>query len=119
MRTLANIQKLLLFSLAMLVTLAGLAQSAVTLSGKVKDKALKEFLPGAVITLKGASTFKTIADGNGNYLLVNVPKGKYELRVSYVNYKETVSQIEVSGSGIQAKDIEMESVSKVMNEVLV
>src|SRR5690349_19641493 len=116
MRLLATISNLfLLILLSSVPTMNISAQSRVTVHGKVRDKNLKENLPGAVIILTGSSTFKTIADEHGEFFFVNVPDGTYKVKVTYINYKEYNTEVRFPMSG--DFNIDIESVSKVMETV--
>ena len=119
MRLLATTTKLLFLFLILLSGITVMGQSRPAVKGSVSDGTLKENLPGAVITLTGPTTLKTIADANGQYLFVNVPQGKYKMRVTYVNYKSYDSDIEITSSGDVNQNIEMTSLSKVMTTVVV
>ncbi len=73
----------LLFSMATL-TFAGTTGK---IAGRVTDKKTGEPLPGANVYLEG-TVFGSTTDLNGNYVILNVPPGKYTLIVQYVGYRE-------------------------------
>ncbi|MBD3223244.1 MAG: TonB-dependent receptor plug domain-containing protein, partial [Caldithrix sp.] len=57
------------------------------LVGKVVDKATGEPLIGVNVFLEGTSLGAT-TDLDGNYLILNIPPGKYTVIVQYVGYQE-------------------------------
>ncbi len=78
--------KLLLSCLLFLITLSALSQPA-TISGSVFDDKTGETLPGVTVFLEG-TTLGTLTDFDGKFTL-QVPPGKYTLRISFISY-ETV-----------------------------
>lgn len=78
---------------AVLSLLAGpvlVAQDAGKISGKVRDKATKEALPGVNIVVKG-TRFGATTGPDGAYFVLNVPPGDYTVSASMVGY-QTVTQ---------------------------
>ena len=73
----------LLFSLFLSMTLS---QTTGKISGIVIDGAESEPLPGANIYLEQTS-FGTASDGSGRFTLINIPPGKYVLKVDMIGYK--------------------------------
>jgi hypothetical protein len=61
------------------------------LVGKVVDKATGEPLIGVNVFLEGTSLGAT-TDLDGNYLILNIPPGKYTVIVQYVGYQEIYSE---------------------------
>jgi TonB-linked SusC/RagA family outer membrane protein len=82
-----------------LLSLTGSAFAQGTLKGKVTDKTTGEALPTANVFLqeirRGATT-----DFDGNYVVTGVPAGTYNLRVTYVGYKQFNTVVDVSGSEV-------------------
>lgn len=69
-----------------------LAQSSVgKLTGKVTDIDTKEPLIGANVVLLGTD-LGAATDINGNYFVLNVEPGDYDVKVSYVGYGEKIIQ---------------------------
>ncbi|QQS35250.1 MAG: carboxypeptidase-like regulatory domain-containing protein [Ignavibacteriales bacterium] len=64
------------------------------LSGTIKDAQSGEPLIGANILIEGTS-LGAATDVNGNYVILNVPPGKYNVVVSYIGY-ETLRFTEVA-----------------------
>ncbi len=56
------------------------------ISGKVTDQETKEPLVGANIVIEG-TVFGTATDLDGAFVILNVPAGTYNLRVSYIGYQ--------------------------------
>ncbi len=73
------------------------AQNTGKVAGQVTDATTGESLPGASVLLVG-TTLGTAADVDGNYFIIGVPVGTYDVRVSFAGYQtETVIGAEVNG----------------------
>ena len=79
--------------------------NSVQVLGKVVSKNSQEPLIGATVTLVG-TTRGTISDENGEFLLKNLKPQKYTLRVTYIGYKTTQKQIDLSSSVNDIETIE-------------
>lgn len=55
-----------------------------SLSGNINDNS-KIALPGAKVTLQPGNIYTT-SDEDGNFIFLNVPPGKYTLKVNYIGY---------------------------------
>lgn len=73
-----------LLSIAVFISLAS-AQETGTVFGKVVDSATSEELIGANIFLEG-TTIGAASDLNGNFIIKNIPSGKYTLTASMIGY---------------------------------
>ena len=62
------------------------AQTTGKIRGRVIDAQTKEPLPGANIIIKGTSMGAS-TDRNGNYVILDVPVGKYTLVCNFIGYK--------------------------------
>ena len=64
---------------------------AATIRGKVNDIDSNENLIGATAVLIntkiGAST-----DVDGNFIIKNIPKGEYQIKISYIGYRDFLSE---------------------------
>lgn len=90
-----------------------MAQEKVSIKGKVTDKSNGETLIGASVKVLG-TTFGTITDFDGNYLLTNIPKNS-KLEVSYVGMKSETIEIKTGG----VINIALESNTTGLDEVVV
>ena len=79
----------------LLTTLHYVLFSQGTIRGNVTDKQNHQGLPGATITIKGAST-SVIADNEGNFLLQKIKPGQITLIISYVGYETLEILVEVN-----------------------
>src|SRR5208283_1021102 len=61
------------------------------LTGKVIDANTKESLPFCNISIVGTS-IGTVADLDGNYVILNIPPGNYSVRAQYVGYQPVVAE---------------------------
>ena len=71
------------------------AQSTGKLAGRVVDAA-GEPLPGANVVLEG-TTLGTATDVDGNYFIIGVPVGTYDIQASFVGFQsQTVQGVEIN-----------------------
>jgi len=89
--------------------------------GVITDKLSQVTLPGATVQIlnktdnNGAS-----ADANGNYVLTDISPERYEIKVSFVGYKDVVIPNVIVVSGKETiLDITMEENLRQLNEVVV
>jgi len=85
-----------------------LAQSGF-ISGIILDEQTRNPLPGANVFLEGTSIGSS-SDLNGEFLISSIPPGKYTISVSYIGYKNKISNIEISENQKITLNIEMESI---------
>jgi outer membrane receptor protein involved in Fe transport len=75
---------------------AALAQNTGKLSGVITDVSTGESLPGANIIL-GGTLLGSASDLDGNYFIIGVPVGAYDITASFVGYQsQTVQQVEIN-----------------------
>lgn len=73
-----------------------MAQSTGKLAGRVFDASTGEPLPGANVLLDGTQ-MGTITDVDGNYFIIGVPVGTYNVQASFVGYQaQTVENVEIN-----------------------
>lgn len=84
---------LLLFLLAG-GTAAGFAQNEVTLSGIVRDAATGEVLSGAAVRTAGPEG-KPVFTNSGGFFSLRMPKGSYEIVISYIGYRSYSQKIKL------------------------
>ena len=81
-------RKLALFLLLLIgITSQIRAQDKTTVNGSVKDKFSGESIMGAVIKVDQLSNIVVTSNEYG-FFAISLPKGKYDLRISYVGYEE-------------------------------
>ena len=90
--------------------------SQVVLTGRVTDQKSKEPLFGVNIFIPDLLTGAT-TDTLGSYKIVNLPKRKVLVRISYIGYKTIIQPVDLTTS--QNKDFTMEESPEEMNEVVV
>ncbi len=81
-----------LLALALAVGLAvpdAVAGVAGKVTGKVTDQATGAGLVAANVSLVG-TLYGASTDDNGNFFILNVPAGRYDLRVDYIGYKSFI-----------------------------
>ncbi len=80
----------------LVMPVAALAQNTGKLSGVITDASTGESLPGANIVL-GGTLLGTASDLDGNYFIIGVPVGAYDITASFVGYQsQTVQQVEIN-----------------------
>ena len=111
-----------LFLVLLFITQLSFAQNnKQNIRGIITDKLSQVTLPGATVQIinktdnKGAS-----ADANGNYVLTDISPERYEIKVSYMGYKDVVVPNVIVVSGKETiLDITMEENLRHLNEVVV
>ena len=105
------------FVLLLLLVPTVAAQQSFTINGTVRDAETGETLPYANVfimqTSQGATT-----NVDGNFVLLGVEPGKYELRISYLGYNDTFLEIDTANLD-GPLDIGINQVSTYLDEVLV
>ena len=95
-----------LFSLFLSLSLS---QTTGKISGIVTDGPESGPLPGANIYLEQTS-FGTASDGSGRFTLINIPPGKYVLKVDMIGYKSIrMEDVNVSVNRTLSLNIEMDA----------
>jgi hypothetical protein len=89
------------------------------ISGKIYNEATREPIPGANVVVEG-TYLGAAADVNGNYTIINVPPGKYNLVVSAVGFvKTTVRNVIVNADKTTFIDVAMKEEVIGLPEVVV
>jgi len=79
----------LLFGFLTLIWMSTLfAQNVGKIAGRITEKETGEPLPGANVVIEG-TRLGAATDVNGEYFILNVPPGKYELRATMMGYEAT------------------------------
>ncbi len=79
------------------------AQKNGQITGRVFDSATKEYLPGANVMLKGTS-YGTATDRSGEFRILNISPGNYELVVSYIGYESKSVELVIGTQGFTVKE---------------
>ena len=84
------------------------AQTTGKISGVVTDKSSSDPLPGTNVYLINTS-YGTASDNAGRFTMINIPPGKYALKVDMIGYRSVqVDELIVSVNRTSSIDIEME-----------
>ncbi len=115
--------------LILLFTSAGVKGQTGTIEGTVKDKINSETLIGTTVQIDG-TTIGTTTDINGQFKLLNLKPGKYNLKVSYVSYTTRIIEnvvvengrtatidIELSGNTVSLGDITVSAIRRTNTEI--
>ena len=76
------------------------AQTSGQISGRVTDDEGQPLL-SATVFIKG-SYLGTTTDIDGNYVLIGIPSGEYELVAKFIGYEEQVKKVKLSGTTAKA-----------------
>ena len=122
MFTVTKLSRLLQFSVFVLITIFGTYIYAGTtgkIAGKIIDKNTGESLLGANIILLG-TTLGASADMDGNYFVINIPPGEYDVKASMIGYSSfTIQKVRVSVDQTTKLDFELISESIELTDVVV
>jgi outer membrane receptor protein involved in Fe transport len=122
MFTVTKFNKIIVSSITFFIFLAGTIIYAGTtgkIAGKIIDKSTGEALIGANILIVG-STMGASTDIDGNYFILNIPPGEYQVRASMIGYSSLIVQnIRVSVDQTTKIDFELNSESIKLADVLV
>ena len=95
------------------------AQNTGEIKGTIKDRRTQEPLIGVAILVEGTQK-GTQSDVDGNFKISGIPTGSYNIKATYVGYKEiTKFNIVVSSGNANIINFVMEEDSKQLNEVQV
>jgi hypothetical protein len=87
------------------------------ITGQVTDRETKEPLIGANVLLEGTALGAS-TDVNGNFTILNVPAGSYDLKTSYVGYQPTtMTGVSVLAGLTREMSIQLASTAVQMNAV--
>ncbi|GEP91086.1 TonB-dependent receptor [Chitinophaga terrae (ex Kim and Jung 2007)] len=87
-----------------------------SLTGKVTDKNSNQGLPGATIYLPDLKLGAT-TDAQGNYIIKNVPKGRFLVEVHYIGYAAYTETVAINGA--TTKDFVLSETLIEKNEIVV
>lgn len=122
MFTITNCNKILAHSIIILILLAGpliFAGTTGKIAGKITDKSTGEVLIGANILIVG-TTIGASSDVDGNYFILNIPPGEYQVKASMIGYSSfTVQKVRVSIDQTTKIDFELISESIELADVVV
>jgi len=109
--------KILFRTVILLLVSKMLFAQTYTITGKVTS--IEEDMPLQAANVQLVKTrFGDATDAKGVYKIVNVPAGKYTIKVSIVGYKPVTKEIEVRGN-IKDLNFELETTSIVTKEAVV
>lgn len=98
------------------VTFSAYAQYG-KITGQVTDRETKEPLIGANVILEGTALGAS-TDVNGNYSILNVPAGSYDMKTTYVGYQPTtITGISVLAGLTRDMNVQLASTAVQLNAV--
>ncbi|MFA7082501.1 MAG: TonB-dependent receptor [Bacteroidales bacterium] len=108
-------KRILLFFVFIIITTITSAQTG-SVRGFVYDKATGETIIYSNILILN-TTYGSSTDNNGYFVISKVPKGDYNIRVTFMGYEEKILPIKVVSNEITTLKIELEPSSKLLNAV--
>ncbi|MCK9211852.1 MAG: TonB-dependent receptor [Ignavibacteriaceae bacterium] len=122
MFTFTNCNKVLVSSIGLFIFFLGTLGYAGTtgkIAGKIIDKTTREALIGTNILVVGTSMGAS-SDLDGNYFIINLPPGEYQLKASMVGYASFIVQkVRVSVDQTTKIDFELNPESMELADVIV
>ncbi|NUO79373.1 TonB-dependent receptor [candidate division KSB1 bacterium] len=104
---------------ALLLPMLAMASTTGKIKGKVVDRETNEPLPGANVVIMG-TTYGTATDVTGEFVILNVPVGVYELKASYIGYREVkIENIRVNSGLTTELDFKLPSEALEVNAVTI
>ena len=94
MFTVTKFNKIIVSSILYFIFLVGTIVYAGTtgkIAGKITDKSTGEVLIGANVLIVG-TTMGASSDIDGNYFILNIPPGEYEVKASMIGYSSFTIQ---------------------------
>jgi hypothetical protein len=114
--------KKIILLLSLFISMVSFAQNnKQNIRGVVVDKLSQTTLPGATVQIVNSTDNKgTIADVQGNYVLADLSPDRYELKISFIGYKDVyVPNVIVTSGKETILDVSMEEDLKYLQEVVV
>ena len=104
--------------LILLLTELVISQNAV-LKGSTIEESNGKSLPGVTVVVS-KTKFSTISDSEGNFIIRNIPPGKYDLKFSFVSFQtKTISDVTISTDDTTFLTVSMVENNNQLNEVVV
>lgn len=106
--------------IGLVLSFAGLssAWAQTGVEGQVTDVETGEPLPGATVQVEGTET-GTATGPDGSYQLTGLEPGTHTLAFSFVGYQETTEEVEVVQGEMTTLDVEMETATQELEEMVV
>ena len=113
---------LLTIGIVLATSLVIYSQTSGTLQGTVLDKNTREALPfvNVVLEVGGSQEGGASSDINGKYVIKPIPPGTYDIRASFIGYKEVLIRgVLITANQTRFYDIEMEATAEQLDEIVV
>jgi outer membrane receptor protein involved in Fe transport len=95
-----------------------LAQQTGSIQGSVVNASTREPLSGALVQIVGTGTGQ-IANDEGRFLLVGIPTGTQQVRVTYVGYRSDTREIEVTQGQVAQIEFALGATQIQLDEIVV
>ncbi len=108
-----------IFIILIFITTHLFAGTTGKLSGKVKDLETNEPLVGAIIMLQNTN-LGAATNINGDFVVLNIPPGKYNIKISFIGYETVIMQnVSITVDQTTVLNISLKQESVKVNEVVV
>ncbi|HMN24689.1 MAG TPA: carboxypeptidase-like regulatory domain-containing protein, partial [Ignavibacteriaceae bacterium] len=108
-----------LFLLFLFIPFFVFAGTTGKLSGTIKDKQTGEPLIGANIIIEGTN-FGAATNVNGEFVILNIPPGRYNVKFSFIGYETTLMQdVSITVDQTTLLNIELNSQAYQVDEIVV
>jgi hypothetical protein len=104
--------------LGLALVVAPLAGQTGTVNGRVTVTGTGDPIVGAQVTLVGTN-IGTETDANGEFILLNVPVGRQQIRVAQIGYRVGLLELNVQSGSITAETIQLTRTVLRLDEVVV
>jgi hypothetical protein len=85
------LKKVILFICLFTIFFSNAQKLTQNIKGRVIDNSSKEIIPFASLTILGTNPLiGTTSDMDGNFIIENVPIGRYDLKISYLGYEPII-----------------------------
>ncbi|MBX2843116.1 MAG: TonB-dependent receptor [Flammeovirgaceae bacterium] len=88
------------------------------LKGKISDENGLG-LPGATILVTDVNSTGAVSDENGQFIILNVPAGSHQLKITYIGYSTLEREVEVAGGVTNEIKLSLEPGVTIGQEVLI
>ena len=114
-----NMKQKLYQMLVGVIAVSSVLMAAGKIRGTVVDEKTKEAMVGANIVIVGTS-FGSVSDIDGNFIIMNIQPGTYSLRASFLGYQNVVINNVMVNDGLSSEvNFKLPSSEVELNEVVI
>lgn len=106
------------FTLISFIVSLSLVSFAADISGKITNSDNNQAVAGVLIKVKNTSKY-AVSKKDGNYMINNLPAGKYTLQISSINWEVQEKSVELSFSDSKKVDFQLTQKSVMFQDLIV